>query len=174
MLQGIASDGRRFAPARDIVQLFPRVIGFHSAARLASKRWSPAVKAYAKFSNLETKDLAAAEIALGKFVALSAKVGLDDFETVFVQSGLHELPPAVLMTLMAIIGEVTCGVFFNTVRAATIAHSSIPGAEHLNAVAERAAHSLTNYGSERVHERRTTEVTAEALPSILDNDPTKE
>lgn len=171
MMQMRMSDGRAYNPSRDIVQLFPRVIGYHAVVRLAAHNWPPMIRKYAADNGLSTVDLMKAEKAFAEFILLSTHSNLTDFNDIFVRSGLAALPGPILLTLMAVIGEVTCGVFFKTVRAATAAGRTVPGAQELGEVAERAAFALSA-DRPSVSARRQAEAETAALPSILNNDPT--
>lgn len=170
MMQLRSADGRAYNPARDIVNLFPRVIGYHAAVLLAKNRWPAAIKAYAESTGATEVDLEAASTALARFAALASHSSCGDISTIFVQSGMAALKPAALLAMMACVGQVTCSTYFQTLRNSIEAGRSVPGADGLADVAERVGHALRG-NLPHVVDRRIEEAAQAALPSVADNFP---
>lgn len=171
MMQGL-SGNRVFAPARDIVQLFPQVIGYHAVLRLAALQVPPALRKYAEENGVTQLDLIATERAFAEFVRLTVHYACDDFNDVWEKSGMAKLNPVMIIALTAVVGEVTMGVFYKTVRAATRQGRNVQGIDGLEQVVDMAASALKDsVGSSKV--RRIMEAEGAALPSILENTPSE-
>jgi len=163
---------RVFSPNRDIVQLFPFVIGRQAVLRIAALQLPPALKKYAEFTNLQKEDLIQIEKVFAEFVNLSVHYGADNWGAIWEMSGMAKLPQASILLLTAAIGEATMGVFYRSVRAAIRAGSSLPGAQQLGALADVAA-SVIEEDLPSSKSKRLLEAEGMALPEILDNNPTR-
>lgn len=168
MLQ-IRTQNGVYNPHRDIVQLFPNVIGMQAANHLAAHSWPAALREFAAHSNLDPKALVPAANALAAYVAAVTSSDVPDPTTAFVRAGFDRLPAAVLLALFAAIGEVTVKVFFRAARAASRGDQTVPGADALGEALDRAAHAAAA-GSARTRASRAVEVIGHTAHSILSSD----
>ena len=142
-------DGRAYRPGRDIYYLF-EPIASRACHRLARDTWHDVIRDYAAYSGLSESDLVPGATALKLFYELSSKVGVTDFATAWVDSGMASLPKPTLMALMFELGVGLCATWFNCSREVTIAGQSAHGQDKVGELADRMASAV---GKDLPHER---------------------
>jgi len=169
MLQ-IRKHNRAYTPARDIVQLFPNVIGQQACNGLARHSWPKALAAYAKHCQLDDKDLIAAAQALAKFVMQVTSYANTDIPTAYVNAGMDKLAPAAQLALMASIGAATLDTWVHCARGATQMGQNPHGTDQLAASLERTT-SVFGAATQGARQRAADDVNRTTTRVMGDNDP---
>lgn len=169
-LSGAGHGTQAYAPIRDIVQLFPQVIGVHAVQLLAVHRMPPALQKFAGSAEITPQELAEAERAFAAYVRLSVHFNSDDLPTLWVNSGMVRLRPPVLLALLAAIGEVTMKIFYKTARSSIRQGQNVCGIDALESTVDRVVDSMSADLPSEQH-RRTLAAEGAALPDLINNTP---
>lgn len=170
MLQAVNRDGRRFAVERDIINLFPAVVG-GAATALARNAMPPAVRDFATHTGVTDADVIAACRCMAEFINISRdEVFLgDDLPAAYIRSRMDRVPQAAAVALYANLGMVLTNAYFKYIREAMPKTVSTPGLDAMTEILERTAHTMAA-GTQGAKDRRAAELAAESERLIKDQE----
>ena len=162
--------GRAYTPARDIVQLFPNVIGQQACNSLAQHSWPAALREFAKHTRVDERDLVLAAQTFAKFVMQVTAYGNTDIPTAYANAGMDKIPHAALLALMSALGAATLETWVHCARGATRMGQNPHGTDLLAANVEKTI-SVFTASTEGERKRAVADVQNTTSRVMNDNDP---
>lgn len=141
MIQAV-QNGKRFSPERDLLEVFPLVVG-GAAMAMARNTMPPAVRDFAAATGVTDPDATAACIAIAEFINIARSQAFvrDDLAAAYIRSGLDKVPQAAAVALYSNIGMALTNAFFRFAREALPTHVTTPGIDGMTELLLRAAHA---------------------------------